>query len=391
MATKNSLQNQIVRKSITMTRRDIADWNSAKRYAMLADKPRMYLLQDIYTAVSDDALLTSQINNRHEQTIARPFELIDENEKVLDEPTKLLRKIPIIQDLTKAILDSELYGASVVELSAVNGVPQLTVISRRNIDHTNGLFYPDTSFDRSIPYRELREYGKWILEFNSGTIGLLNKTVPHVLFKKFAQSCWSELCEIYGIPPRYVKTNTQDEQMLSRAEEMMRDMGAAAAFVIDTTEEFGFAQGVSTNGDVYEKLIRLCNNENSLLISGAVIGQDTENGNYSKEESSIAMLKKLIASDQRMVEMYFNSVVLPAFQSIGWLPQTKCTFRFANVEDSDKLWNMVKEILPYKEVDSKWMEEKFGIPVSDKEYGMGGTLTARIASTLAEREHDFFG
>ena len=179
--------------------------------------------------------------------------------------------------------------------------------------------------------------------------------------------------------------------MLSRAEEMMRDMGAAAAFVIDTTEEFGFAQGVSTNGDVYEKLIRLCNNENSLLISGAVIGQDTENGNYSKEESSIAMLKKLIASDQRMVEMYFNSVVLPAFQSIGWLPQTKCTFRFANVEDSDKLWNMVKEILPYKEVDSKWMEEKFGIPVSDKEYGMGGTLTARIASTLAEREHDFFG
>ena len=81
-----------------MTRRDIADWNSAKRYAMLADKPRMYLLQDIYTAVSDDALLTSQINNRHEATIARPFELIDENEKVLDEPTKLLRKIPIIQD-----------------------------------------------------------------------------------------------------------------------------------------------------------------------------------------------------------------------------------------------------------------------------------------------------
>ena len=51
---------------------------------------------------------------------------------------------------------------------------------------------------------------------------------------------------------------------------------------------------------------------------------------------------------------------------------------------------MVKDIMPYKEVDSKWLTEKFGIPVSDKEYGMGGTLTARIASTLAARENDFF-
>lgn len=32
---------------------------------------------------------------------------------------------------------------------------------------------------------------------------------------------------------------------------MLREMGAAAAFVIDTTEEFQFAQGVTTNGDVY--------------------------------------------------------------------------------------------------------------------------------------------
>ncbi|WP_446662918.1 phage portal protein family protein, partial [Flavobacterium psychrophilum] len=35
---------------------------------------------------------------------------------------------------------------------------------------------------------------------------MLNKAVSHVLFKRFAQSCWSELCEIYGIPPRVLKT-----------------------------------------------------------------------------------------------------------------------------------------------------------------------------------------
>ncbi|MGM9837689.1 MAG: hypothetical protein ACI30A_04280 [Paludibacteraceae bacterium] len=38
-------------------------------------------------------------------------------------------------------------------------------------------------------------------------------------------------------------------------------MGSAAAFVIDTSEEFSFAQGIFTNGDVYRALINLCNNK----------------------------------------------------------------------------------------------------------------------------------
>lgn len=386
--TKPTLVNRIAKKSVSQSRKDIADWNTAKYYALRADKPNLYLLQDIFTAISDDALLTSQINNRHESTIARPFELVDKKGAVLDELTADFNKISILQDLFKAILDSEMFGESLVELAVANDVPQMNILNRRNIDHFNGLFYPDTSYDDSIPYRELAEYGKWILEFNSNHLGLLNKTVPHVLFKKFAQSCWSELCEIYGIPPRYVKTNTQDDAMLSRAEDMLRDMGSAAAFVIDTTEEFQFAQGVSTNGDVYNNLIRLCNNEMSLLISGAIVGQDTANGNYSKEQAAISILKKLIASDQRLVEMYMNSVVLPAFRKIEWLPQTDCTFRFSSVEDSEKLWDMVKDVLPYKEVDSKWMEEKFGIPVSDRKYG--STLEARIGKTLSARENGFF-
>ena len=37
----------------------------------------------------------------------------------------------------------------------------------------------------------------WIQYIFNYDYGLLNKAVPHVLFKKFAQSCWSELCEIY--------------------------------------------------------------------------------------------------------------------------------------------------------------------------------------------------
>jgi phage gp29-like protein len=357
---------KIVRKSIYQTRRDIADWRNAIRIATLAREPKQVLLQELYDDITNDALLSSQINNRHEQTISSPPELVDDSGKVNDKMTALLNEISSLPDIIKMALESELYGFSVVELSENEAGKQATLIRRGNIDPVFGRFYPDTSLNTYIPYREAAEYGKFLLEFNAGHLGILNKAVPHVLFKKFAQSCWSELCEIFGIPPRYMKTNTQDAGMLDRAENMMRELGAAAWFIIDTTEDFQFAEGVSTNGDVYNNLIRLCNNETSLLITGAIMGQDTEHGNFSKEQAAISILARLIESDKRMAENYMNNIVIPAFYRIGWLPATTCRFRFAAVEDTDKLWNITKEILPYKEVNSEWITEKFGIPVSDK-------------------------
>jgi len=363
---------------LTVCTRDIGDWKRSLSSAQRAKDPKFYLLQDLYDDICNDALLTSQINNRHERTISTPFELATTDGTVNDELTAQLRNIPFMLDLIKEILNSEMYGYSVVELSSTNGVPTMDVIKRQNIDPVYGRFYPDAHSNGYIEYRDSAEYNRWVLEFNSGNLGILNKSVPHILFKKFAQSCWSELCEIYGIPPRFIKTDTTNPEMLDRAELMMRDMGAAAAFVIDTEEEFQFANGANTNGDIYGNLIRLCDQETSMLISGAIIGQDTENGNYSKEQSSISILDRLVESDKRMVEYYMNSVVLPSFESIGIITAVKdCKFRFSSVDDPDKMWQLVKDILPYKDVDSKWLTETFGIPVSDKQQSLDPTLSER--------------
>lgn len=357
---------RVVEKVISQARRDIADWKWSKQLATSPSDPKMYLLQETFTDIAGDALLTSQMNNRREQTISAPFEMVTPDDKVDDYITKLIQDIPITIDILGYMWDSEWYGDSVVEQSVKNGVKSVELINRRNIIPANGKFYPDTSMNNYIEYRDTREFGSWILEFNSGGIGMLDKVVPHVLFKKFAQSCWSELCEIYGIPPRVMKTETRDPAMLDRAEAMMREVGAAAWFIIDNTEEFQFANGVNTNGDVYNNLIHLCNNEISMLVSGAIIGQDTKNGNESKEKISISLLDRLVNADKRMAEMYMNSIVIPSWIRIGWIPATTSRFRFKAVEDTDKLWTYTKELLPHKEVDNAFIEEKFGIRVTDK-------------------------
>jgi len=364
-----------VRRLSIKTRTDIADWRNAEAATESQQNPRFYLLQDIYKAVANDALLSSQISNRQEPIIGLKCELVDSADKVCEAETERLNAMPILQDLIQAILDSELYGYSLVELS--DG-PAMSILPRRNFDPVFGRFFPDATGPNCIDYRSMKEYGKFVLEFRASHIGLLNKVVPHVLFKKFAQSCWSELCEIYGIPPRFLKTNTQDPDMLQRAEVMLRDMGSAAAFVIDQSEELSFASGVATNGDVYNNLITLCDNQISMAICGAIIGQDTQNGNYSKEKSNQELLQRLINSDKRMVELNMNSTVLPALRKLGWIADKCLTFRFATSEDTESLWDKVLQVLPYKDVDSDWLSEKFGMPIKDKVFPQSNVQNAAM-------------
>ncbi|WP_143394639.1 phage portal protein family protein, partial [Flavobacterium branchiophilum] len=305
-----------------------------------------------------------------------------------EEQTTKLKNSPIFRQLTMAILDNLYYGYSLVELTLAPSpsgkagvgnelVPVVTTLPRTNVVPQKGLFYKDYTQDKTTAYREMPEFGTWILEFNSNELGLLNKAVSHVLFKRFAQSCWSELCEIYGIPPRVLKTNTQDGTMLRRGEQMMRDMGSAAWFIIDSTENFEWAKGVATNGDVYNNLINLCNNEISMLISGAVIGQDTKNGSNGKEQSSQDMLWQLVQSDMEQAEQYWNNTIIPALVNIGFI-KGEIYFEFDPQEDTQQLYERAIGFLGTGNyaITPDYILKKFGLEVIEKSplTPKGGTL-----------------
>jgi len=357
----------IAPKAVASTRKDIASWKTAEKLTNLLDFPKWYLIQQLFKEIKLDALLTSQLKNRQLKGMAESVVLKKANGEVDEEQTKLINNAKFTNEINQHILDSIFSGHSLIELSLnAEKVLQVDLLPRENVDPKNGRLFPDYTEDTFTPYREVSEYGTWLLEFGSkGDLGLLNNAVPHVLFKRFAQSCWSELCEIYGIPPRVMKTNTQDPAMVKRGETMMRDMGAAAWFIIDESESFEWAKGVNTNGDVYSNLMTFCNNEISLLITGAVIGQDTQNGSRSKDESGQEMLNTLSDSDLRVLEQAWNTTVIPALLKIGVL-KGDITYGYEQTEDLAQLWTMTKESLPYFDIKPEWVKEKFGVEVVGK-------------------------
>ena len=382
-ARRDGYVTKIVPKTVTRTRADIALWKSALRAADNVENPRRTRLQRLYADIMQDAHLSSLAELRVLSLLGTPFTLKRDGE-VDEECTALLAAAAWKRDIDRFAWEELLYGHSLIELTtSPEGTPQVTLLPRTNVVPEQGVLLLSEDDGDGIRYREAREYGTWILEFGSRTeYGLLNKAVPHVLFSRFAQSCWSELCEIYAIPPRVLKTNTQDPEMLDRAEQMMRDMGAAAWFIIDTDEEFSFAKGADTNGDVYNNLIRVCKEASSLLICGAQLGQDTLNGNRSKEESSQKLFDKIIQADRTRVQGYWNEIILPALVRIGIVP-AGLTYEYQQEEDLEKLWNQTHQAMQYFHVEPEWIRSKFGIEVT------GEKETGALSVPLAARDGFF--
>ncbi|MDD1525562.1 phage portal protein family protein [Riemerella anatipestifer] len=379
-ATRN-----IVPKAMARTRSDVMVWKNALALAQNPENPKYFPYYNLVADMMLDAHATSQINNRKLKSISANFSIKKPNGEVHEDLTRQLQKSAWFSDIISHILDSQFFGYTLIELDRKEGEsqePTITLVPRQNVIPQKGIILKDYSDDKGIDYINAHEYGTWLLDFGAvGDLGLINKAIPHILFSRFAQSCWSELCEIYGIPPRVMKTNTQDPAALRRAERMLIDMGAAAWFIIDETENFEFANtGQPASGEVYNGLINLCRENISLLFSGAMIGQDTKFGTQGKEKISQDMLQELVNADQTLVEQMMNTKVLPALYAIGVLPEDGLYLEYDQVDDIGELWTRTKEILPYKEVDDEWIKQKFGIEVT-------GTKTPANAQTLSL---DFF-
>lgn len=360
----NSYVATIAPKTISQTRQDIKNYTDAKNVFRNVDNPKRYPFYNLVDNILVDLHLQSQINNRMLKSLSKSFVIKDLKGKLNQDLTDLLQNKKWVYQINKAILETIYFGHSLGEFDYLNGELVFNLIPRQNVDPVSGKIYKDYTEDKFIEYRTQKEYGSWLLEFGSNTaFGLLDGCIPHVLFKRFAQSCYSELCEIYGIPPRVLKTNTQDRTMVSRGEKMLKDMGSAAWFIIDENETFEFATGVSTNGDVYKNLMSFCNNELSMGVSGTVVGQDTKNGSNGKEKTSISILQDLIDSDLSLLEQAWNSTVIPALKLLGIIT-SDVVFAFPPAEDLDKLWKMTTDAATFLEIDPIWVKDTFGIQVT---------------------------
>lgn len=374
---RRKVAHEIVRNGRSLARKDIREWRMYRQRAMSQETPNRRELANLLKEIAEDPKVTTTVARRILLSTGAEWQIVDANGDVDEETTKQMHDSKGFFDILNYIFEAPHYGTSLIEIDIEKTLTgediKATLIDRDHVEPITGFVRFDVNQEKGVYYRELAEFNTTIFEFGDpNDFGLLDKAVPYALYKKFAASCWSELAEIYGIPPRYMKTDTTDPTLMARAEQMMRDMGASAWWVIDNEEEFGFAQSVNTNGDIFKNLIQLCNNEISTLICGAILGEDTEHGNRSKEEVGLSMLDDLAKNDRKQGQMYLNRYIMPALSMFGFIPENS-RFEFVANEDIEELWKKVVSILPYYEVDENWLRNKFGIEITGKRSLMAPT------------------
>lgn len=364
---KNQLFSQVKKSSLFRSRKDIQQWRTAIQQAENVNNPKRILLYNIYDEILLDGHLTAELNKRVLNLAGAEFYLYDKNGKH-DEDIALLFDKSWFQTFIRLALESKFWGHSLVEtvLGMENQISQLKLIPRRHVRPESGLFVIQQNDDKGIVYRENKQYDNWLIEIGEWEdLGLLNKIVPYVLFKRFAMSAWSEYCEIFGMPVRVAKTNTKDDKSLNRLDQMMIDMASSSYAVIDKEEELDFLESAGGKGEVYDKLIDRCNSEISKLINGAVIGEASQGGSRSKEEVGLQIQQQITFADMQWLQSLVNELLLPKMVQWGIIPEG-FSFEFEKQKDLNTIWKYVSGILNHYDVDPEYINDTFGIPVKAK-------------------------
>jgi len=372
----NRLLDKIIKQSSFRARKDINAWRTALTRAENVETPRRDLLLNVYDEIMLDAHLSAEIQKRTLAVTGATYHLYNADGTINDNST--LIETSWFIDFLRMAMDSIWYGHSLIQIEGIvaGEIQKLTLINRRHVVPEQGLFLIRPTDEKGIAYREDKKYALWLIEVgDTHNLGLLNKAVPHVLYKRFAQSAWSEFSEIFGMPIRYGKTNTKDVESLNRMEQMMQEMGAAAYAVIDNDEQIEFVESNKSNGDVYNGLINRCNSEVSKLINGAVIGEASQGGSRAKEQVGADIGNSIYAADKQFIENYINTTLIPKLIQLGY-PIQGTYFAFEQTKDTNQLWQITQGILNHYDVDEQFITDTFGIPVTGKKQPPSGSLKA---------------
>lgn len=319
---RESVITRIIEQSNYRSRKDITDWRRAINMAENKDMPRRIMLLNLYDDIVLDNHLYAQIQTRVLKVLGLRFKIADnKTKKEINEKTDLFLKQWFYKFINMA-MQSILYGHSLIQIdNIVNGeIGDISLVPRRHIRPELGIYCIKQLDDSGITYRT-PEYSNWLIEVgDSYDLGLLMKAVPNVLWKKNAQMCWSEYCEIFGMPLRVGKTNTRSNDDLDRIESQLQRMGSAAYAVLQAGETVEFIE--STKGDaynVYNQLVERCNSEISKLILGQTLTSDTgKSGTRAQGEVHERVGDAITRADLMFIEHVVNDKLLPVLIAQGY-------------------------------------------------------------------------
>lgn len=357
----------------SLTKQDVGRWRTAWQMAINVENPKRAQLYDIYTDTLIDLHLTGCISQRKGKTLLKSFVIKNADGTEDNEAIKIFES-EWFYNFVSLALDSRFWGHSLIQLGDIitdeNGLRKFAnveLVPRKHVIPEYGVFVREQSDDKDkgISYKD-GGISDWCVEVGeSHDLGLLLKCAPHSLSKKNMTAYWDVFGEIFGMPMRIGKTNSQDPDDRQRIEDVLANMGAAGWGLFPDGTDIELKE--STRGDaynVYDKRIDRANSE----ISKGILNQTMtiDNGSsLSQSETHLEVFENVCAADARLIKYIVNDRLIPKMIRHGFdLKGKYFDWDDAATYSPSEQRELERMLLQYFDIDPKYFIDKYKIDIT---------------------------
>ena len=363
--TKGKTPDIIQKIEVTQTRRasqDIDSWRNAIKSAESIFSPRRVLLYDLYSEILLDGHLTAVIEKRKLSVSNTPLHFVQEG-KVNQQITNMIATENFLV-LLGYILESKIWGHSLIELSFEDGILVPQLIPRKHVVPEKGIILRNQNDVAGFSFREL-PYQNYTLEVGEkDSLGLLMKAAQYVIYKRGGFGDWAQYCELFGMPFRVAKYDGYDEKTRTDLENALKAAGSAAYIVIPKEADLNFIQNNTSGSSIlYDMLIDTCNKELSKLILGQTMTTEA-GGALAQAKVHQEVEKEIHYADKLFVKNILNDRLIPLLQVHGF-NVVGGKFIFQEKENIDKKTRLDMDLKLSEKIriDDSYFYETYNIPL----------------------------
>lgn len=368
------ITQEIVNKFEGLQAADISKWRAAYGIA-LSDEKNRYELYNIYKDTLLNDHLKSVIKVRLEKVLKNEFLIVDkESEEVEQSLLELFSKSWFWSFLTEA-WKSRLYGFSLIEFgdlieskeknisfefSSISSVPRGFVRPEFNMVVKEP--YDTKGIDYTKP-----PFSYWVLEVgDKNDLGLLLEATPLAISNKYMGIFWDEFAELFAAPIRIGKTNTGNDEEVSKISSALADMGRNAWGVFDQGTDIQIVETQKKDAYlVYDKRMDRNNKGMSKLILGTTM--TTEDGaSLSQSQVHAEVTQDIVDSDKRFLQFVINEQLFPFLIYHGY-PLDGYKFKWDESETLDikDQAEIDKWLIDYFDIDIEYFRKKYNASIVD--------------------------
>lgn len=303
---------------LTQTNRqsiDIGAYTAAIKAADNIKAPNRVKWLDIVDELLTDAHLRAVIQKRKSAVLSIPIEFQRKGKP--DEKIAEQLRSPWFYHFLEDILDTSVFGNTLVQFYIENGWIGYDMIPRKHFDPVNKLILKNQGDTKGIPFEEFPDL---LFVGEPRDLGLMQAAAPYVIYKRNAIADWAQFCEIYGMPLIEGEYDSMDDEARQKLINDLFDRGANSSLIhpTGTSLKIHDSQTKAGSSELYKSFCEFCNAEVSKLFLGNTLTTEAgDKGTQALGTVHKSVEERIEQTDKQFILNLLNYQMADIFASLG--------------------------------------------------------------------------